>query len=60
MHIRRSDKIKEAKYYPVDLYFLWAERWFKIQDRRNTGTPIKRRVYIATDEPEIIEEAKKK
>jgi hypothetical protein len=60
MHIRRTDKKLEAKYYPIEDYFKYAEGFFQIQERRNVGTTIKRRVYIATDEPDVIDEAKKK
>jgi hypothetical protein len=58
--VRRTDKKSEAKYRPVEDYFKWVEAWFQIQDRRNLGASVKRRVYIATDEPTVIQEAKQK
>lgn len=50
LHVRRTDKLLyEARFYPIDEYFEWAELWFKLQDRRNVSAPkLKRRVYIAT------------
>jgi glycoprotein 6-alpha-L-fucosyltransferase len=59
IHFRRTDKKSEAKYYSIKEYFEPTERWFQIQERRSVGKTIKRRVYIATDEPDVINEARK-
>uniref|UniRef100_A0A914CQI2 Alpha-(1,6)-fucosyltransferase n=1 Tax=Acrobeloides nanus TaxID=290746 RepID=A0A914CQI2_9BILA len=59
LQIRRTDKIgTEASFHSVPEYMKWAEHWFRIQEYRNNGTAIKRRVFIATDDPNAVKEAK--
>ncbi len=65
IHVRRTDKIQsskdrqaEAKFYPVENYMFHLEKWFKLRDPSHQSIP--RRVFIATDAPSVIDEAKLK
>ncbi|KAI6212906.1 hypothetical protein M3Y94_00084800 [Aphelenchoides besseyi] len=62
LQIRRTDKIgTEAAYHSVEEYVRWAEVWFQVQERRfSPPRKIKRRVFIATDDPNAVKEAKEK
>lgn len=59
VHIRRTDKLEsEAEYYALDEYMEAVSNYY---DRLETARPeakIIRRVFIATDDPTAIEEAK--
>ncbi|VDM44450.1 unnamed protein product [Toxocara canis] len=60
LQIRRTDKIgSEAAFHALSEYMKWTEYWFKIQEYR-TGKTIKRRIYVATDDPSVFPEAKEK
>ncbi|KAK6010748.1 hypothetical protein OSTOST_24185, partial [Ostertagia ostertagi] len=60
LQIRRTDKVgTEAAFHSVEEYMLWTERWFKIQDRKH-GRNVARRVFVATDDPSVFPEIKKK
>ncbi|KAE9417209.1 hypothetical protein Angca_004181 [Angiostrongylus cantonensis] len=60
LQIRRTDKIgTEAAFHDVDEYIQWAEIWYKIQERRRDGN-ITRRVFVATDEPSVFLDIKRK
>ena len=57
IHVRRTDKlIREAEYHSLHEYMKRAEEWFQIQERR-FHTSIPRKIYIATDETAVINEA---
>lgn len=57
VHVRRTDKlIREAKYHPLEDYMKRAEEWFQIQERR-LHISIQRKIYLATDETTVIDEA---
>ncbi|VDK48081.1 unnamed protein product [Gongylonema pulchrum] len=59
MQIRRTDKINtEAAFHSLSEYMKWAEDWFRIEEYR-TGVPIHRRIYVATDDPGVLQEATK-
>ncbi|PAV69787.1 hypothetical protein WR25_17471 [Diploscapter pachys] len=59
LQVRRTDKVgTEAQFHSVGEYMEWAEIWFKVQERK-TGKPIKRRVYVATDDPSVVPETRK-
>jgi glycoprotein 6-alpha-L-fucosyltransferase len=62
LQIRRTDKIgTEAAYHSVEEYVRWAEIWFQTQELRHSPVrKIKRRVFIATDDPNAVKEAKEK
>ncbi|MCP9256920.1 Alpha1,6 fucosyltransferase [Dirofilaria immitis] len=56
LQIRRTDKIyTEASFHDLDEYMKWAEDWFWIEEYRIQSS-VKRRIYIATDDPEIFNE----
>uniref|UniRef100_A0A915EMQ9 GT23 domain-containing protein n=1 Tax=Ditylenchus dipsaci TaxID=166011 RepID=A0A915EMQ9_9BILA len=60
LQIRRTDKVgTEAAFHKVDEYIKWAELMFQIEERRY-GFPIKRRVFVATDDPQAVAEIKEK
>lgn len=58
LHIRRTDKIQEAKYHNVTEYMNWAEHWFQIQEKHQNIT-LTRRIYVSTDDVSVIEEIEK-
>ncbi len=74
VHIRRGDKLNsEAEYHSLEEYMRWVELYFdSVEMQRiraygnsevkgNTTTNgFKRRIYIATDDPAVFDEAKKK
>ncbi|KAL3984685.1 Variant SH3 domain family protein [Acanthocheilonema viteae] len=56
LHIRRTDKINtEASFHDLTEYMNWTENWFRIEEYR-TQSSVKRRIYIATDDPEVFNE----
>ncbi|CAG0895235.1 unnamed protein product [Cyprideis torosa] len=60
VHIRRTDKVgSEASFHSVEEYFKFVELFFE-QEERRWGTKLKRRAFIATDDPSVIEEARRK
>uniref|UniRef100_A0A0K0CSW3 GT23 domain-containing protein n=1 Tax=Angiostrongylus cantonensis TaxID=6313 RepID=A0A0K0CSW3_ANGCA len=59
LQIRRTDKIgTEAAFHDVDEYIQWAEIWYKVSKRRDGN--ITRRVFVATDEPSVFLDIKRK
>jgi glycoprotein 6-alpha-L-fucosyltransferase len=56
IHVRRTDKIKEEKYHDLDEYMVHVEEWYQSYGRTNKMD--KKRIFIATDEPKVIAEAK--
>ena len=59
MHVRRTDKILEARYHEIAEYMQYVIRWYDIYDMKHMGEKkVKRRVYIATDDPSVIQQAK--
>lgn len=62
IHIRRTDKIgTEAAYHSLDEYMYHAEEYFAILDAAaGNGLKRQRRVFIASDDPSVILEAKSK
>ncbi|EFP11174.1 CRE-FUT-8 protein [Caenorhabditis remanei] len=57
LQIRRTDKVgTEAAFHALKEYMEWAEIWFKIEERRQ-GKPLKRMVFIASDDPTVVPEA---
>lgn len=62
LQIRRTDKIgTEAAFHSVAEYMKWTELWFQVQERRHSPQrKIKRRVFIATDDPKAVTETKEK
>lgn len=58
IHVRRRDKIGEAAYHAVEQYMSPVEEFYK--NLALTEKVDEKRVYIATDEPNVIVELKKK
>ncbi|KAK8740412.1 hypothetical protein OTU49_002897, partial [Cherax quadricarinatus] len=58
VHVRRTDKIKEAKYYQLEEYMEQVEEYFAGLQVFNPN--VTRRIYLASDEPRVFKEAKKK
>ena len=57
IQVRRTDKIlSEAAFHGIDEYMVHVEEWY--EQLSLTQTVEQKRVFIATDEPKVIEEAK--
>lgn len=57
IHIRRTDKVgTEAAFHSLDEYMVEVEEYYK--SLQMTQTVTQKRVYIATDDPKVFEEAK--
>ncbi len=50
--------MNEAEYHNVSEYMMWAEKWFDEQSLKN-NRELERRIFIATDDPEAINELQK-
>ncbi len=59
--MRRTDKVgTEAAFHGIDEYMYHVNEWYALYESIH-ATPVKpRRVYLATDEPNLLDEAKKK
>lgn len=59
MHVRRTDKVgTEAAFHSLQEYMKHVERYYQQQEKIR---PIdKRRIYLASDDPNVIAEAKEK
>ncbi|KAB7493908.1 Alpha-(1,6)-fucosyltransferase [Armadillidium nasatum] len=59
IHIRRTDKVgTEAAFHSVEEYMERAEEYYKLVSLSNPN--VVRRVYIASDDPKVITEARNK
>jgi len=59
IHIRRTDKVgTEAAFHPVEEYMKYVEEWFRHYEL--THTLKTRRVYVASDDPKVLGECRKK
>jgi len=59
IHIRRTDKVgTEAAFHPVEEYMKYVEEWFRKEELLNPS--VKRRVYVASDDPKVLGECRKK
>ena len=58
VHLRRTDKAKEAKPIDVQVYMQEIQDYFDILTAE--GREIRPNVFIATDEPKIIDEIQTK
>merc|ERR1719264_897330 len=59
IHIRRTDKVgTEAAFHPVEEYMKYVEEWFRHYELTH---PLKtRRVYVASDDPKVLGQCRKK
>ncbi|XP_064469229.1 alpha-(1,6)-fucosyltransferase-like isoform X2 [Ornithodoros turicata] len=55
LHIRRTDKCVEAARHEVEEYMEHAEEYFD-----NIAGPVPRRIYVATEDPSVFQELRKK
>lgn len=60
IHVRRTDKVgNEARAHRLEEYMEHVEGYFQSLELVSLQ-PIKRRVYIATDEPSVLKECHSK
>ncbi|KAG4072633.1 hypothetical protein HA402_004722 [Bradysia odoriphaga] len=58
VHVRRTDKVTQAVSHNLEDYMTWVEDYF---NRLELSQPVvKRRVFLASDDPKVIEEARQK
>ena len=59
VHVRRTDKVgTEAAFHSIEEYMFHVEEWFKLYEKIK---PVdRRRVYLATDDPSVLADARKK
>ena len=60
VQVRRTDKRSEAKFYNIEDYMAHVEQWYINYSLKFPGENYVKSVYLATDAPEIIHEARKK
>ena len=59
VQVRRSDKlIKEAKFHGLEEYMFHVQQYYEYLETRQTVD--RRRIYIATDDPQLLKQAKEK
>lgn len=60
VQVRRTDKItaREAGFHSVAEYMTYVEEWFDTYEQRHPG--VERKVYLATDDTHVLEEAQTK
>ncbi len=60
VHIRRTDKLtdKEAQSHSIHEYMEHVEDWFKLYSKINPNSGHTKRVYLATDDPTVVKEAR--
>ncbi|XP_054926229.2 alpha-(1,6)-fucosyltransferase-like [Dermacentor andersoni] len=56
LHIRRTDKNIEAAYHNISEYMHHVEEFYSALELR--GETVEKRVFVATDEPSVIDEIK--
>ena len=59
IHVRRTDKVgAEAAFHSIDEYMSHVDDYYDtLEKHQHVG---RRRVYIATDDPSVIDDAKRK
>jgi len=59
IHVRRTDKVgAEAAFHSIDEYMTHVEDYYQTLEKHQHVD--RRRVYIATDDPSVIDDAKRK
>ena len=59
MHVRRTDKVGlEAAFHAVEEYMAHVDEWFDAYEKRHPG--VERKVFLASDDPNVLVDAKKK
>ncbi|XP_049875069.1 alpha-(1,6)-fucosyltransferase isoform X2 [Pectinophora gossypiella] len=60
VHVRRTDKVgTEAAFHHIHEYMAQAQQYWLLQDRLRPA-PVPRRVYLASDDASVLEEARKR
>ena len=55
IHVRRSDKVNEAKFYGETEYMEWVDIYFDYYNKKNPDRPIKQRtLYVASDDQNVF------
>jgi hypothetical protein len=60
IHVRRGDKNREAHYQPVEAYMKYVEEYFELLEIKNLKQLEEKRVYVATDDPNVLDECRLK
>ncbi len=60
IHVRRGDKNREAHYQPVEAYMKYVEEYFELLEIKNQKKLEEKRVYVATDDPNVLDECRLK
>ena len=59
IQVRRTDKINvEAAFHSIEEYMYWVNRYY--EKLKLTQTNVRKRVFIASDDPSVLGDAKKK
>jgi hypothetical protein len=60
LQIRRTDKLnwEAPQFHSVNEYIMYAEKWFAEQSLKQ-GKELKKRIFIATDDPNAISDIRK-
>jgi hypothetical protein len=58
--VRRGDKNREAHYQPVEAYMKYVEEYFELLEIKNLKKLEEKRVYVATDDPNVLDECRLK
>lgn len=59
VHVRRTDKVgTEAAFHGIDEYMVYVDEYFDLLELRQKVD--KRSIYLATDDPNLLEETKAK
>ena len=61
VHVRRTDKVgTEAAFHGIEEYMTHVEEYFERYKMYNNVRDVNKKVYLATDDPGLLPEAKKK
>ncbi|CAF1085262.1 unnamed protein product [Adineta steineri] len=61
IHVRRTDKVgTEAAFHDISEYMKYVEDYYIIYKYQNPNINVSKRVYIATDEPLVFDDARTK
>lgn len=59
--MRRTDKVnREAGFYDIEQYMIHVEEWYQQYAVTNGRQADQKRVFLATDDSQLLAEAKKK
>ncbi|KAL3873263.1 hypothetical protein ACJMK2_036400 [Sinanodonta woodiana] len=59
IHVRRTDKVNhEAGKHEVEEYMVYVEEWYDLLKKRQPV--LKKRVFLASDDPDVIQEIQRK